>query len=264
MSTGDGGREWDSLQWDVTCANDPVANVTLLQNYLNTYHASTKSRIIIPNLKLYRWYPYYISCTLVKFSMTATNFLGQTSVTTTASSISMEKRAPIVSVAYAKRVYPWQTATFYATGSVSTCQETDVSEDLAYTWIVYDGNIKLDVLSHPSRDPRTLIIPAYTLSPNKVYSVQTIVSLVSAQAVLSSVMSHFEVLQSDLVVGIVGGKERNVSSIERVVLDGATGSYDPDNTNRGVQVTNFAYRWSCVEDYPNLGLFTASLSPLSF
>ena len=253
QSTGDGGRRWDSMYWRVVCQNDDKANMTLLEMYMNNYFSSTESIIVIPNEELYRYYPYYLSCTLVKFTMSVVNFMGKVGVISTTTSISKEKKAPVAAVSYPINIYAWQTATFYATGSVSICNEAKTTEDLSYSWFVYQGNVRMTDITSSSPDPRTFIVSPYSFRANQVYSVQTVVSLVSAQAILTSVMSNVQVVQSELTVAITGVEARNISNIERVYMDAATHTFDPDSADRGVAITNLQFQWSCYEESPNYG-----------
>eukprot|EP01138_Halocafeteria_seosinensis_P003089 gb/GECG01003157.1/.p1 GENE.gb/GECG01003157.1/~~gb/GECG01003157.1/.p1 ORF type:complete len:1105 (+),score=125.46 gb/GECG01003157.1/:1-3315(+) len=146
-----------------------------------------------------------------------------------------------------------QGALFRASASLKTCEISDVKNPLEfsfkYAWHLLGPNgTFLDVSAFLTRDPRRLVIPAYSLFPSdSSYSVVFRVTAESAQRVLKSSRTiELRVVPSRVVATIAGGT-RAIDIFSDLALDASNSGSPEENlpTLPSDWKVGKEYLWTC-------------------
>lgn len=238
QSTGQSGRNWLSVTWEVTGGGNS-GNIT---TFLNTMFPSTISLVKIPS-GLLRVDTYTIA-------LTVQNFLLQSSIGVAKIVVLGDSSIPTLSIAGAKLVTikrP-QPLSLFALASPSSCAANSTS-NFFYSWNVYEGITFDSKLVSSSLDPRFFNLPPYTLGILTSYIVQVKVSLSSSPyKFLATAGVAVVVGQSGVRASISGGSIRTVGVSDLVTVD-ASKSLDLDYPATGVLI----FQWSCFESSPQYG-----------
>lgn len=256
-SSGNAGRSWLDVQWSVTVLQCPVsqccliANCTFIANYLNTHYQDTRSFVKIPS----RFFVPAATVGSYQITLQLTNIFQQTAVASTVVKIVQGKVGPLLSISSPMVVnqYRWQTTTLTANIAEPAvgCYRNS-SAPISFAWAVYEGITYLPQLSSVSFDPRTFVLPAFTLNVSSTYTVKATAAVgftVRPGLLSSSATVSVQVKQSGVVAVIAGGAQQTVSASDAVLID-ATPSYDVDDPG---SFAALVFSWDCVVTGPTFG-----------
>lgn len=238
LSTGNAGREWTSVSWNVTSTSGSAVNsVEFLRDLLVEQSGfSTSATVVIPRGSM-TFATYIVSLTL-------TNYLGTTRTRTISFFYGGAITTPSVSILGSNNVdiYPSNALSLAATASISSCI---IDSTLNFTWSIQRVDKKASAVSYSARNPRVLTLSAYSLSPGISYTVRVLATATPAgsssflPSSASSVVT-VNVLQGSVVAVIAGG---SVGFISRDHSLDCSDSYD-ENVHPDSQ--RLSYHWLCT------------------
>ena len=260
-STGNGGRPWTSVVWDVQAAN---GGTKVILAYLDSNYDMIANTVIIPRGLLLS--------TTYSFGVTLTNFFGssttQTSVVTVSGpfdecmqsyhdicdsssnvliyfsflfSLSGDPNLPIATILGNKLIKLRAIDVLMLTGSglLSPCASSSI---LSYNWTITNSTGHLLKIKSSSRDPKTFLAAPYTFPAGSSYSAMLTVSSLTAQSVIVStgfVTASFYIAHGSVIAAVRNGYSRQVS-LDQVLLLDASISSDEDT-----KIPVLFYSWSC-------------------
>ena len=244
-STGNGGRSWSS--YSVEVAKDPMyddlqsSNRSELQRFFDSQY-----QMLPPTAA-----PYSLltSNRVYSFKVALCNYLGTCSQSAkyveVASSIVPVVTIPGLSLRTMKRS---SVLSIGSKGSISRCDETSTAVAISYTWTISRGDTVLS-LSSTSKDPSKLVLPAYSLQANALYTV-AVSATADGQTAQSSTQVY--VTLGDLIAVVKGGTtSRTVRVGESLSLD-ASASMDEDLQGVVGTAAGLSFAWSCTQLQPSL------------
>lgn len=237
QSTGQSGRSWLWVKWEVTGLN--AEDIT---NYLNENFPSTNEVVTVPSTLL--------GVGTFTISLAVQNFLLQSSSAVSKVLVSADASIPTLSIAGAKTVSTFrpQSLSLFALAVPSSCSANSTS-NLIYSWSVYQGATFDRTLVSRSLDPRFFNLATYTLDILTSYLVQVKLSLPSnPTSYIASAQVTVVVGQSGVTASLIGGSTRTVSVSDEVTID-ASSSLDVDYPTTGT----LTFQWSCFEKSPKYG-----------
>lgn len=242
-STGQGAHPWSSVAWTVA-----GTNASLITSWLNDMHASTESVAVVPNRLL--------SIGSFAFTLTLTNFLGQSSASRVMVSVAGNTSIVQVVIGGPSTVFTFRptTLTLSATGSVSQCGGASTNvPGLQYVWSLraagdLSSNTPIAIKSL-SLNPRSLSLAPHALNASSTYVVAVEVIYINGESRSAASTSVLvQVGQSGVQASIAGGSVQTFSAQLPVIID-ASSSYDMDYPS----MRSLTYLWSCLEMYPDFG-----------
>jgi hypothetical protein len=249
QSSGHGGRDWESIQWELEAYRDDVAMDVVasnMTNYLNNNFQNTKQRATILNKFLKDLTGLGTQYTI---SLTLENFLLQKTRVSSKVTVKQVAKQPVVSINGKSKVSKLRAnkLTLFAIGSVPKCEDDTSTEtdSLSYSWKVYIGARYVSTLISTSKDPRFFKLDGYTLESNTIYTVAVVASLEGARATSTVTVA---VGSAGVVAGILGGAKRSGSTTQDMVFESS--SYDIDYPTDD---SDLRYTWACSEVSPNYG-----------
>ena len=235
-SSGSGGRKWKEIRWSINAANGE--NVTQIQKLLDKA-ADISHVIIIPK--------HFLNFTSYTIGLQLQNFLQQTSLKTVTVEKSKEGNIPTVNIIGPSYVITTAGAVFYMTaqGTVSSCA---TSQFLSYSWRVFKNNLLDNKLVTTSKDPKKLVLPAYSLEAGQTY--QMFVAVQTApdefgKVSSASTFSTVYVARSTVTAKIAGGYTRLIPVGSPLLLD-ASSSVDNDIDPKSKLPMNLGFPWECT------------------
>ena len=248
MSTGNGGRPWQSVEWNVVATvGDPSPVLDALYNYFDPI----AKQAVIP-AAAFSPAIYFITTTL-------TNFLNSTATQAASIAVSTDPNLPVVTILGPSVQVIKALASLKLAGSakLSACA---VPSTLKYTWTVVDSatpNVVLTSLVSTSLDASKYVLPGYSLTYGETYTVTLLVQVYSSTNTLLSLGSG----TTSVFIGpgninalIRGGSTRNVAVDKSFSLDA---SISTDDNYPPVRTSNrLSYSWTCTD--------TSTLSACTF
>lgn len=238
-SSGNGGRPWSLVKWNVTSTTAALASTdAIILQLLLQDRSPLADAIVTVDSRYLREGTYYVS-------MTLTNFLGKSSTTsksffysTKTASVSLSILSPnYVSVLSFNRYSVLSTASLVSCGSA-------IPSKLNFTWQIFESGIQQTRLVSTSLSPRIYSLSAYTLTPRLLYLLQLTVTatspFVSSENSSATALSYIRVIPGQVVARINGGTSAlSISSDQS--LD-ASRSYDQDSSS---SISSLSFLWSC-------------------
>jgi hypothetical protein len=237
-STGNGGRQWRRLMWNVTVMGSNTASGVAIAAYLNTHFSTTAKVATIPNS--------FLSPARYVISLQLSNLFRQTAVQSVTIAVEEAEYLPMVSISGGPSVsmYRWQSLSLFALAQwPQNCGSLVYANiALSYRWAVYAGFTLLADVSSKSVDTRFFTLPAYSLQPLTTYTFKvTVFGSDSSSKVQSNYVSMRLTLgRSGVQAVIAGGSARTLGSAQSLSLD-ASGSSDLDFPDSA----QLSYNWSC-------------------
>ena len=235
-SSGSGGRQWKSVQFEVQSSS---SNASKIESYLNkNYHITPPGSI--PRQLLSASFSYIFTATLC-------NFMGACSSTTARVAVSSNV-IPIVSLVGSQHVTinRKDKLRLTATAYFSTCRGGKSMANLDFYWNFYstEGALAGSDFQSTSVDPKKFQLePNILVVDHFYYAKITVLHRVSLQA--SSVTATVYVAQSNIVASISGGSEQSIKLGGTLRIDGS-GSYDADTHTH----TALTFSWRCIQISP--------------
>ena len=168
-SSGQVGRAWAAVQWTVSAADCVVANCTVIAQYLNSYYPDTNAFVTIPN----KYFKPTDQVGSYIFTLQVTNYFQRSSTGSVSVQLSQGRAGPLVSISSPLIItqYRWQFTTLSATVSQPSCNP-NATQPLSFCWSVYQGLTYLPLLTSASSDPRTFLLPPYSLDIGTAYTIK--------------------------------------------------------------------------------------------
>eukprot|EP01032_Pedospumella_encystans_P012973 gene12973-14967_t len=240
-STGSAGRAWTTLKWSVVSThgiNDSDISTFLSANYRTTTGVAT-----VPNKYLYPNRVY-------TFSLSLTNFLGQTGV----GSVTVNTSAVGVTMPHVRIIgpttplYRWMEVNLYALSVLPVCVgQTNIVT--TYVWRAFSEQVFVSSLVSTSLDGRYFKLSPYTLIPGAVYTIQVTATARFAGTSVPAVASYTLAVGVSGVTAVIAGSSQVTSVVSRAVTFDASGSSDIDYpTSRAL-----SYAWGCATISPSFG-----------
>ena len=246
-SYGNGGRPWSQVVWGVLENQKSSSQSQLISSYLNTNFIGTSAVAAIPSQLLSRGSSYTISLRL-------TNFLGAKSASSVIIQVTTDPLTPNVAVVgpQYRVVFRPQPISIQAQVSPSVCAATNSSTfSFTYSWTVFYGITPVMNITSLSLNPRTLTIPAFTLTAGLTYVVKLTATYIGGSTGASSASTTvtLNVGYSGVTAGIAGGSTRTIGNASPLTLD-ASQSINNDNPTC---TSCLQYTWQCTELSPIYG-----------
>ena len=240
-SVGAGGRNWQTVKWNVTSSSSGAAKVA---QYLNTYYRDTTMLVAVPSEFLNSSTTYYVSLYL-------RNFLLQSSTATVSVFVQSALSTSTLSARLygsSSLTYRWKSVTFFASTVLTSCDGVEQnSTSLQYTWTLYFGLTPVTGISSTSIDTRFFEIAPYSLASSTMYTLRVVVSMQGGNSPISASDSvSFSVGASGIRAIISGGVAQKANTFDAITLD-ASSSFDIDYP----QNFNLFYTWQCVVYSPS-------------
>ena len=233
-STGNGGRIWGSVEWNVAAE---VGDPSPVDNYLTSYYDINSNTVLIPKNLLFT----------TKYSITATltNFLNASASGTSSVTISGDINLPAATILGPSLVNTKANTvlTLIGAATLTPCSQSNI---LKYTWTMQDPADLTKTFASSSIDPTKFQIAPYTLTAGSTYGVVVRVDVMKSavsNVVLSSattVPTSVFVLSGNVIAAVRGGLSRQ-NPVDRSLLLDASSSYDEDSLT-----TVLTYSWNCT------------------
>ena len=233
-STGNGGRVWQSITWNVASQRGDPSPVA---NYLLSYYDINSNTALVPKLLLLN----------TKYSITAklTNFLNGSASGTSTVTVSGDINLPVVSIQGPSLINTKANTmlSLIGTAALTPCSQSNI---LKYTWTMKDPTSPTKTFTSTSIDPTKFQIGAYKLTAGLTYGVTLRVDVMKdsiSNVVLSNATTaptSVFVLSGDVIAGVRGGLSRQNPLDRSLTLD-ASFSYDENSLT-----TVLSYSWSCT------------------
>ena len=233
-STGNGGRAWQSITWNVASQRGDPSPVA---NYLSSYYDINSNTALVPKLLLLN----------TKYSITATlfNFLNGSASGTSSVTVSGDINLPVASIQGPSLVNTKANTvlTLVGTAALTPCSQSNI---LKYTWTVQDPTDPTKTFASSSIDPTKFQINPYTLASGSTYDVTLRVDVMKdkvGSVVLSSattVPTSVFAFSGNVIAAIRGGLSRQ-NPVDRSLLLDASSSYDENSLT-----TVLSYSWNCT------------------
>ena len=233
-STGNGGRAWQSITWNVASQRGDPSPVA---NYLSSYYDINSNTALVPKLLLLN----------TKYSITATlfNFLNGSASGTSSVTVSGDINLPVASIQGPSLVNTKANTvlTLVGTAALTPCSQSNI---LKYTWTVKDPTNPTKTFASSSIDPTKFLINPYKLTAGLTYGVTLRVDVMKdkvSKIVLSNATTASTsvfVLSGDVIAAIRGGLSRQ-NPVDRSLTLDASSSYD-ENSLTAV----LSYSWNCT------------------
>ena len=251
-STGNGGRSWSSFE--IEALKDP------LYDTLGSTNRSALQRFFDESYQMFPPtavpYTYLSSNRVYGFTVTLCNYLGTCSQSTkyveVASSVVPVVTIPGLALRSTKRS---AILSIGAKASVSACGDSTSSIAISYAWTVMRDDTVLSLASS-SKDPTKLVLPAYSLQANTLYTV-----IVSAAADGQSAQSSTQVYVTagDLIAVVKGGTTSRTVRVGESLSFDASNSYDEDLQGVVGTAAGLTFSWSCTQLQPSLDSSCAAI-----
>ena len=241
-SYGSGSRPWKQFFWSVKSLDWSTNSTEYLQSYLNLMYPDSNQLVYIP--------PSYLSIGTITVSLTLTNFLTKSSLSSATINVITSMNSPIVTILGPKSLYKfrWQPISLVSSVSYSSCRHSNSSISSLYNWKVYSSSEIIASVTSKSLDQRSFKLDPYSLNADSVYSVVLTVTNKMVSTSFGTATSNIIIGQSGVVATISGGTYQTISLYSTLSLD-ASLSYDIDYPLS----KNLTYYWSCVEISPSYG-----------
>ena len=239
MSTGNGGRPWQSVEWNVVANNDKP--LSLLNALYNNFDPIALQAVIPATV---------FSPAIFTITATLTNFLNSTATQAASIEVSMDPNLPVVTILGPSVQVIKASASLKLAGSakLSACA---VPSTLKYTWTVVDSatpNVVLTSLVSTSLDASKYVLPGYSLTYGETYTVTLLVQVYSStNTLLSSGSGTTSVFvgPGNINALIRGGSTRNVAVDKSYSLDASIST--DDNYPPGSASNRLSYSWTCTD-----------------
>jgi hypothetical protein len=243
-STGNGGREWVSVNITVTnvTSTDMTRLVELQAFIANSTYSYSPASTITSN--------YFYTDTTYSFAVKVCNFLDSCSESVHILKISGSNALrPQVRIlgSSTQYSYVYNTITLQSSAAVTKCDGSKLYSGITYTWSVYDVNDNLLAINNQAKSDSKFVREAYTFDPNTKYYVKVTATYTSA-GTSASTKIVLSTLTGDLMPVIAGGSYQTVRLGYELTIDGS-GSYDIDLVDK--TLSNLNYTWSCVTISPD-------------
>ncbi|CAM9310661.1 unnamed protein product, partial [Ectocarpus fasciculatus] len=234
-STGSGGRVWKSA---VVSVDSLSSNITGIRDFVVTQVESKMTgRVVVPNRLLEAGFAY-------KWTLKLCNFLDACGVASARVAVS-NSAIPLVSILGQSLRTVYRNKMFQSTSlaNVCLCDGSLSSRNLHYAWGIYDATGTEIRVASISRDPKSLVLPAYTFDVAKSYRIVSTVLNTVSQLSSSATASVF-VATGAIVAMISGSSTQSFRADQTFQLDGS-GSHDEDDPSAALE-----YKWTCVRRKP--------------
>ena len=233
-STGNGGRIWQSITWNVASQRgDP----SFVANYLASHYDINSNTALIPKILLFT----------TKYSITATlvNFLNGSASGTTSVTVTGDINLPVVSIQGPSlfNTKANTALTLIGSATLTTCSQSNI---LKYTWTMQDPTNPTKIFVSSSIDPTKFQINSYKLTAGLTYGIALRVDVMKdkvSNVVLSNattVPTNVFVLSGNVIAAVRGGLSRQ-NPVDRSLTLDASSSYDENSLS-----TVLSYSWSCT------------------
>ena len=232
-STGSGGRPWSSVVWTVLAKN---GDTTALTTFLNNNFDSSLNYVIVPRNLLIR--------TTYSVGVTLTNFLGDSSSSTSIVSVSSDPNLPVAHIlgSLSKVIKASDILDLQGSAVLSKC---GVVSSVKYSWALTNSSGSNIVLKSTSVDPRKYVAPAYSFNAGSSYKATLTVTSLHSNGLLLSfgyAVANIYVKHGNIIAVVKGGYSRECAVDKVLVLDASTSS--DEDTSRGS--LDLLYSWSCT------------------
>ena len=233
-STGNGGRIWQSVVWNVA---SEMGDPSPVARYLTSNYDKNYNNVVVPK--------YLLLITKYSITATLTNFLNQSASWTASVTISGDINLPVVSISGLSTVNTKANTalTLVGTATLTTCSQ---SSYLKYYWTMQDPSNPTSTFLSSSINPTRFTINPYTLTAGSTYGVTLRVDVTNGtvgSVVLSSATTaptSIFVLSGNVVAVVKGGLSRQ-NPVDRSLLLDASSSYDENSLT-----TVLSYSWNCT------------------
>jgi hypothetical protein len=288
-SSGSGGRDWMSMVIRVSMFSTVTNSSSILQDYLSTLVASQSSLISFLATPITISHHLLSPDSVYTLEVTLCNFLFACGIKSKTFVVSSSSNVPVVSLRAQNTITINRNTTLLISGGayVSVCQNDaqttstmKTSLSLKYTWTLSKDNVLQEApsLQSVSVNPMQFKLPAYTLSPLTLYSVQlTVMHTVSLKSSSATVL--VSVNGGEIICSITSPSSSSSSTQSRLVgsdlrlrvgeslqLDWA-GSYDENLVGSSTH-SQLLFEWNCFKISPSYqssceGLLVIGASPTS-
>jgi len=253
-STGNGGRAWAGISFEVTSAGNQTA-AGLILTFLNGNYVSSPPTPI-PFEYLPPGFSYRVKVTMCNFLQSCSS---STKTVTVLANI-----LPSVTILgeQTRNVFVYNTLSVSGNAFTPGCSGGKSTANLLYIWTVNINNVAQVALQSTSVDPTVFQLPQYQLTAETVYTVTLSVLNTATQASSSSSITVIA-KSGNLVAKISGGATRSLvsaSSPSPIVLDGSESFDQGHNPALGTN-DNLIFTWSCKQTAPTFSLTCPILMP---
>eukprot|EP00600_Ochromonadales_sp_CCMP1393_P013314 CAMPEP_0175001460 /NCGR_PEP_ID=MMETSP0005-20121125/3143_1 /TAXON_ID=420556 /ORGANISM="Ochromonas sp., Strain CCMP1393" /LENGTH=627 /DNA_ID=CAMNT_0016256343 /DNA_START=573 /DNA_END=2452 /DNA_ORIENTATION=- len=245
LSTGNAGRDWESVSWVVFSAqdSDTAANI---ESFLNLNVSDITQTVTIP-ASLFTSAGY-------SFSLTLMNAFGASGSATVLFELASNPNLPSLTIlgSSSVRIKPSEALEINTRVELAPCSE---SPQLSYVWTALSNGVVKTVTS-VSNDPAAFILAPNTFSSGEVYEITvevTAAATATNDAISTSASVSVSVIDGDVVVVIRGGTTRLLGLPTEFSLDSSR-SYDENFAT--IAEASLNYSWSC--SYATASLFGQS------
>jgi hypothetical protein len=198
-TTGCGGRAWKTILWNITNsqgADNSLYYTTSIQSLLNGYKDISR-RIVVP---------YTLKPSVYIFSLTVTNFLGQTSSRAAVVSVTGNRYVPTVQIRGSNSIQ-LVASNSLSVLALASLNPSVVSEtvQLKYHWAISKSGTML-AYNSTSSSPTKFVLSAYSLAAGTTYILTlTVQTLVAGRVAGSSYTTASVYVASGPVVVTISG-----------------------------------------------------------
>jgi hypothetical protein len=241
--SGSGGRAMTfNFSYVLASGAEATGNASSVASYLHAANAGSGTyKVTLPSAALEPGSSY-------TFTLTATNFLSETS----SQAVTVSKLSVLAPVVRIQGTDPRGATSSAVTRFKASAELPDASclpssyaltnSKMSFAWYETTALLFSGEITGTSRNPRLLVLPAYTGTPLTTYTFRVVAFLTDDPNVNNTASVDLYVKQQALMASIAGGATRQIGYASAFTLD-ATGSVDPDYSS-----VAFAYAWSCTED----------------
>lgn len=237
---------WSMVEWSVTAVGNAIfpTNMTTIVVWLNSRFASTSGLATVPRAML--------TAGVYTFTLKLSNILGAFGLGSTVVTVSTESSIPRIQIPGSSSLvfYRWQSIVIQAVAALPSCSSANVSQQMTFTWKVYDGRTFLSSLNtQQSLNPRTLKLPPFSLTESHYYTVQVTVTLglVTPKAPQAAASVALYIQASGLVASIAGGSSQTKYAATGFLLDASS------SVSLDYPTATLAYAWTCLISSPAYG-----------
>lgn len=207
LTSGNGGRDWERVEWTVEAENDLfVSNAVLIQTFLKS--KSDLSRpIVVSNILL--------NSTTFYFTLSVFSFLGSSNSLTFSVKVISDPRIPLVVLLGKSAVVSTASSSLsvYGNGYYSSCFVPDSSASLTYFWSIRDSESESALsVSSISSNPKLFLLSPYSLQIGRSYVVTLTVTnfnpLSPSDITFQSSSSKSVFIASGNVVALIAGSKK--------------------------------------------------------
>eukprot|EP01034_Spumella_vulgaris_P034400 gene34400-biopygen29293 len=219
LSSGSGGRDWQSVDWRV-------------DGYTGSLTDGTSNTI----------YPYNVLDILLRNGVKINQLINSSSAAASFK-VTGNRNLPTLNIVGSSvvTVNPSQTVLVYSNAALSSCSE---SQNIQYSWTIFVAGGVDSGITSVSSEPKVLIIAAHSLRAGAIYQAQvTALVKVGETDNEASALMTIQVVNGPVVAAVRGGYNRAVFITSTLLLD-ASSSTDA-NLPLIAASQGLTYKWTC-------------------